>query len=217
VAKRVRRAVADKLAPDPPPRRKRRAAALHNDRQQIATAERAAEALFLRRNGASYDAIAKRLGVSPATAAKVVRDAIAAIPRDDAEQHRQRQIMALESRELDAHTIIGDLKRRLSQLSPDDHRHAVAYTNAIRGLHDLLTRIGESLAKLTGANAPIRHEVSVPPNAAAVRDMTDDELRKIASGDFSPIARGGAVAVDGARALGDDPARDGERDRERTH
>ena len=108
---------------------------------KIATQEKRAQALSLRKAGATYEQIGQHLGVTKQRAAQMVREAMDATIREPADNLR-----ALEDQRLD------DLLRGL-------------YAQAVKGdlgAIDRILRIMERRAKLLGLDAPVRTEVSGP-------------------------------------------------------
>lgn len=63
---------------------------------KVQRATRRAEAIALRRAGVRVDAIAERLRVSPRTVQAWLREAIAAIPREEAEELRRLELDRLD-------------------------------------------------------------------------------------------------------------------------
>lgn len=75
------------------PRRKRS----ENVQRRIARATRRQEAFALRRQGQSFDTIAQHLGVSPKTVSIWVREAIRAIPEEEAGDLRSLELSRLDA------------------------------------------------------------------------------------------------------------------------
>lgn len=66
-------------------------------RQRENRASRRQEAFALRRSGESYENIARHLGVTPATVSVWVREAIANVPQDEAEDLRKMELARLDA------------------------------------------------------------------------------------------------------------------------
>lgn len=80
--------------PRPPQSMSKRAI---NARKRAAKASRRQEAFALRRSGESFENIARHLGVSPKTVSTWVREAIAAIPQEEAEDLRKMELTRLDA------------------------------------------------------------------------------------------------------------------------
>lgn len=136
------------------------------DAAAVRLAERAKQALGLRRAGASYEQIGAQLGITRSAARKVVTKAIARIPRDDAEQ-----VLQLELDRLDA------LLRGLWPQAVKGHGGAV----------DRVLRVMERRARLLGLDAPTKRELSGPAggpiSVADVTQLTDEQLEALVHGD----------------------------------
>jgi hypothetical protein len=155
----------------------------HNDKVHAEKQGMRSKALALRIRGASFATIGTQLGVSYQTAHKYVEEALAAIPRENA-----KKVLALELEKLDQREL--QTQQRLTRAGLTD--------NDFAKLQQVLARISEQRARLEGLNAPVAHEVTMLDrvNKASVREMTDDELQRIASGDFEALTH--RARVDGA-------------------
>ncbi len=136
------------------------AAKLHNDKVHADT----------------HATIGTQLGVTYQTAHRYVEEALAEIPRENA-----KKVLALELEKLDQREL--QTQQRLTRAGLTD--------NDFAKLQQVLARISEQRARLEGLNAPVAHEVTMLDrvNRASVREMTDDELQRIASGDFETLTR----------------------------
>ena len=144
------------------------------DVRKMDRAEMQREALRLRRNRNSYDAIARELNISKATAFRLVQDGIAAIPKDDA-----TATLAIELEDLDA------LERPQREKALRGDPHAA----------ELILRIKARRAKYLGLDAPSKQEVSGPDGgpihlATDVRHALLDRLSRLA--DAAAKGRGGS-------------------------
>jgi hypothetical protein len=120
--------------------------------------EKRARALDLRRRGLTYRDVAKQLGCALSIAHEYVHEAIAAIPREAAEDVR-----ALELAKLDAS------ERRLARAA-QKAEHAGEF-GVVATVTNALTKIAERRSKLLGLDAPekIEHSGTVEATPEAAR------------------------------------------------
>lgn len=163
-------------------------AAIHNDRVHAEKQEQRAEALRLRLKGASVPQIAKQLGVGVSTAFRYVKDALAEIPANGTKEERKEAIAARDDAEL------GEQQRLAAVLVKIRAGGEKLGVRDFARLHQTATAIGrridairEDKAKLSGLYAPQEHKLDVTVAPAIVTAMSDDELKRIASGDFAPV------------------------------
>lgn len=79
---------------------------------------------------------------------------------------------------------------------------------------DQLIKLREQHAKYTGAYVPERHEVlDIEVSPAMLRDMSDEDVQKIAAGDFTPLTRPTPAPVGSVGANGSHEASRGPGDR----
>lgn len=163
-------------------------AKLHNDQVHAEKQRLRAEALSLRLKGASASQIAKQLGVGTSTAFRYVKDALAAIPalttkeeraeaiakRDDAELAEQQRLSA----------VLAKIRAGGDKLGVRDFTRLHQTATQIRRN---IQAISEDKSKLAGHYAPQEHKLDVTVAPAIVTAMSDDELKRIASGDFAPV------------------------------
>lgn len=164
------------------------AAALHNDKVHAQKQEARTAALKLRLKGAQYHQIGKELGVSAPTAFRYVRDALAEIPVNGTKEERKEAIAQREDAELGEQQRLGAV---LAKIRAGGEKLGV---RDFARLHQTATAIGrridairEDKAKLSGLYAPQEHKLDVTVAPAIVTAMSDDELKRIASGDFAPV------------------------------
>lgn len=146
--------------------------AIHNDRQAAEAQHKRNEALALRIRGMTAPQIAEQLKISKPTVYRYISDALKEIPRDNAEEALKLELEKLDRSDLEIAV----------QLQKTDLKHADR-------ARYLLTRSRniELRCRLKGLFAPERHEHSLVDriNPSTVRGMSEDELRRFASGDFS--------------------------------
>lgn len=124
----------------------------------ITTAERRAHVVGLRRQRCSFAEIAQQLGISQTRAFQIYREALAAIPAQNVEEHRAEELALIDD-------AIADLLPVAR--NHDQPRTAVEAWNAIRGW-------AERKAKLLGLDAPAKVEV-------LTLDAIDAEIRKLSA------------------------------------
>jgi hypothetical protein len=163
-------------------------------RRSVATREKDARALDLRRRGMTYPQIATELGhKSVSTSYEAVQRAMADVARDAAEEVR-----ALEADRLD------ELTRVLHRVLLTKHysvsasgkvaRHPVTGTPieddgpVIQAVNGLI-RVSERRARLLGLDAPQRHEVRTIDAIDARLFQLADEVAGVGSGDAAPVPR----------------------------
>lgn len=117
-----------------------------NKGKNITAQDRRLQAVQLRRNGATFDAIGKAIGISTARAHKIVTEELdrsAKQLNNETEQLRQLEVMRLE--------------RLLVSIS-------TAITNGQLGAVDKAIKISERLSKLQGLDAPTKldHTGAIP-------------------------------------------------------
>jgi hypothetical protein len=150
--------------------------------------EQANEALRLRINRASTEEIAKILGLpSRMQAWRLIQYALAEIPRENVEEYR----LLLEA-EMDADLV------RLNV-----HLQRAVDPKDIARLIETKQRIRTARARLNGLNKPEQLEVRFRADKSQLDNLTPEELRRVASFDFSPLARAGE---DGASRNGAAPS-----------
>jgi hypothetical protein len=114
----------------------------------LRTMDRAAKALEMKRDGATYDAIGKKLGITRQAAWKLIQNRFADIRKqteESAEDVRDQQLMRLDG-------FLFALRGKVKRGDP----------RAI----DSALRIEDRRAKLLGLDAPSRTEVSGPDGGA---------------------------------------------------
>lgn len=125
--------------------------------EDIARAERSADMLRRRREGASFATLADEFGVSRQHCHRIVTEALKAIPAREVDEYRTQELERLEY-----------LRERTQQVL--DRRHYLAYQGLITDVEDdgpaldaikTDVRISESIRKLVGADAPVRTEAAV--------------------------------------------------------
>ncbi len=155
--------------------------AKRNDKLEAETQEKRKQALALRLRGMSFAAIGEQLGVSLPAAYRYVKDALAEIPTVEAKALKAQELEKLAVSELATNRRLLDTSKPLT-------------TSAFAKLQLVLARIREQRAKLEGLYAPQEHKVDVTHvKPAAVREMSDDELRRLVSGDFAPLHTNGVT------------------------
>lgn len=177
-----------------PSRKQRRqapGARLHNDKLHAQAQERRGRALALRLRGMSIALIAKQIGIDEKTAYKYVKDALAAIPRDTAKEEIALAIASREDQKLAQAQRRARVLERLGDESLTAHEYARLHA-VLTGIDSLILDIDQDLAKLKGQYAPQQHTVSVLErvNPATVREMTDEQLHRIAAGDLTVLTNG---------------------------
>lgn len=158
-----------------------------SDARRLARAEVIRTALALRIAGASFDAIAKQLGLANRSAAyKIVSKAIKSIPRE-----KRDELVAIEEKRLDALWIVAYEKAKAGSL----------------GHLDRALRIMERRAALLGLDAPKQTELSgvtsvievAAPSVAHARELMrelhgsvtpSDEIEPAFGEDDSPASEG---------------------------
>ena len=117
--------------------------------------ERAAQALQLREQGMTYDAIAKELGVSRTTAFDDVKDSLHEIIREPAEELRDLELSRLDNMLLRLNTELAAVvkDRRQDKLSADKAAQSVAR------IVDGQLRVSDRRAQLLGLDSPQRIEL----------------------------------------------------------
>lgn len=156
--------------------------------QQVDLQKKRDEALKLRLAGLSYPAIAKQMNLSTAMVAwRYVNNAVHAIPAENAQQLKKLERSKLDAREV---AIAKQLQREGLTIDQFVKLQALGLKNQ------------ERRARLEGLDAPakLEHTFADQVNANTVREMTDEQLRRIAAGDFSVLS--GATRGDGASASG---------------
>ncbi len=127
------------------------------DERKAATAEKQRRALALRRGGATYDQISKELGYAGASRAyNLVKDAIAAIPREEAIEVRE-----MELQRLDVMLVALWPKARAG------HAESV----------DRILRIMKRRAEYLGLDAPKKQEHSGPDGGPIELDAAGERVR----------------------------------------
>jgi len=128
-------------------------------------AELQRQALALRANGATYEAIARRLGFKTASAVyKIVRAALLATVREPADELRALEALRLDRLMLPLWPL----------LAGDD---ATAHPERLLRAVDRLLAVMARRAELLGLDAPRRIDVEGMLRAAALRDGLDpDEM-----------------------------------------
>lgn len=126
-------------------------------RREVDAAERAHQALELRKSGLSYLDVGKAIGRSESQAWKIVQAALRELPRENAEELR-----ALESARLDELTRLSTIGTKLGD--PQAISAAV--------------RVSERRSKLLGLDAPSKHELS---GEVATGDFEAFRARLVAS------------------------------------
>ena len=164
-------------------------AAKHNDALHIETQAKRDKAIDMRAGGFGYAQIAKQLGVSVKTAWSYVQDAAASIPAESLEKLREIEARKMDFRErrLNAQ-LAGHTKERKN---PDGTTTTVNLPLEPKDLCktiDSLTRIQTARARIFGLNAPEQHQHYLG-DASALDNLTPEEMRRVASYDFSPLHR----------------------------
>jgi AcrR family transcriptional regulator len=156
------------------------AAAIHNDRVHAEKQHARNEALALRIRGMTAPQIAKQLGVSTPTVYRYIDDAFKEIPRVNAQTALKLKLEQLDQLALQAYV----------QLQKSDLKHSDRARYMLA-----LSRISDQQCRLEGLYAPEKHEHSVVDrvNASSVREMTEEDLRRVSSGDFGALNGSGRV------------------------
>jgi hypothetical protein len=134
----------------------KRAPSTKRNSDQVTAAERRARVVELRRRRLSFVEIGREMGVTGQRAFAIYREALAAIPAQQVEEHRAEEL-----------ALIDQAIRDLLPLAENHERprSAIEAWNAIRGW-------AERKAKLLGLDAPARVEV-------LTLDAIDAEIRKL--------------------------------------
>lgn len=105
-------------------KRKRTPASSETSPRAIRTAERRAEALDYRRQGWTYEAIGKAMGIGPTRAFQIVDDAIKAITYENAVALRALELQRLDemSRQFFINAVAGDAQAAQTVLAIMDRR-----------------------------------------------------------------------------------------------
>jgi len=145
---------------------------LRNTQVHAEIQQKRSEALALRIRGMPVTQIATLLKVEPTTVYRYISDALKEIPRDNAEEALKLELEKLDRSDMEIAV----------QLQKENLKHA----DRARYLQTR-ARNTELRCRLKGLFAPERHEHSLVDriNASSVRGMTEDDLRRIAAGDFS--------------------------------
>jgi len=144
--------------------------------QQVELQHRRDEALKLRLAGMSYPQIARQMKLStPMVAWRYVNDSIAAIPAENAAEAKKVELAKLDAKEI-------AITRRLQREELKDEEFVK--------LQSLALKCQERRARYLGLDAPakLEHTFADHVNANTVRGMTDEQLRRIAAGDFSSLS-----------------------------
>ena len=165
-------------------------------RRSIATREKDAKAVDLRRRGLTYDQIGAQLGCAASSAHEAVQRGLREALAEPA-----AELIQLESERLDA------LRRLFERITATKHYYAAASTGKV-ALHPVtqepllddgpalqaglaLLRVSESYRKLKGLDAPARSRVEV-----ITEDVVDAELadlaRRVAENDAAAAGTGTA-------------------------
>lgn len=146
-------------------------AAAHNDAVHAEIQKKRSEALALRIRGMPVAQIADKIGVSQPTVYRYIDEALKQIPRANAQEALKLELEKLDTRDTQIAIALQDKDLK--------HADRARYMLA-------LTRTTELRSKLLGLFAPERHEHSMVDriNPSSVRGMSDDDLRRYASGDF---------------------------------
>ena len=122
--------------------------------------ERMREALRLRKQRLSYEAISKTMGVTRSTAHALVHDAIAEIPREDA-----KDVLVLELLDLDRQ------ERRATKIARESGDSEVRLK-----AEQTILRIKERRSKYLGLDAPTKAETKTTVGFGD--DLSDEELER---------------------------------------
>lgn len=128
---------------------------------QIVKAERTRDALTMRKNGMDYRSIGEALGISAVSAQHMVRDAIAAIPEEAADDMRSimssrlDQMLERTLKEMDTYD-----KETTEFLASNGMAGKIAKPAVLVEIQDHILRIEAQRAKLFGLNAAVKVEGS---------------------------------------------------------
>jgi transcriptional regulator of nitric oxide reductase len=133
---------------------------------------RDAAAAELRGAGLSYDAIAKRLGVSKSNAWEAVQRAFRDTLREPADQARAVELARLEAAHDAAMAVLARDHVTVSQgrIVKDNDGTPVIDDGPVVQAINAVMRLSESRRKLLGLDAPQRHELTMGEIDAALED-----------------------------------------------
>jgi predicted transcriptional regulator len=182
-------------------------------------AEKRRLALMIRKRGATYEQIARELGLSTKMVAwRYVHEAIAEIPAEEARDTKRLELEKLDARELRLNNLLLSIDQRrklyedkvkLGVAEPEDHVGLFVVEQC--RIEQQLTRIAERRARLDGLDAPTRAELTGKDGAPLIsltrediKGMTDEQLKRVVNGTH----RGGGAGAGGAGAPGAAPGED---------
>lgn len=128
----------------------------------ISAAERRAKVIEMRRARKTFDEIGTELGITRQRAFTIYREALAAIPAAQLDEHRAEELQQLDYLSSKAFEV---LERRHVTVSNgrviylDDEADPLEDDGPVLDAIKTLLRIQERKAKLLGLDAPARHEV----------------------------------------------------------
>lgn len=147
-------------------------------RAEVATRE--AQALELRRNGATYAQIGDRIGISESAAAKMVKRVLARYVVEAVPDVRKLELDRLDLLQRTALLVMGRTHYvtsggKVVYTTPADGQRAVPLVDdgPVLAAIDRLVRIGESRRRLLGVDPPIRHDVTVRTDAEIEAELAD--------------------------------------------
>lgn len=144
--------------------------------QDLAGLERVKKAIQLSIAGATYEQIAEQCGYADRSAAyKAVKRRLDELHREcilSAAEWREHRLQSLKARERALNLIVQSTTSKVSD--------KVA---AIR----VLNQIDERIAAITGTDKPIAHELAFTNKTFNVKDLSDEQIARLASGDHSVL------------------------------
>jgi len=166
----------------------------HLQRKMAETAEKRRQALALRKQGLTYEQIARAMGLSTKMVAwRYVEEAIKEIPRENA-----IAVKALATQKLDAQEARLNTLLAAADAADPKKKRSLSVAELVR-IELALVRVAERRARLEGHDAPLRTELTGKdgaPLTLSVHDlegMSDDQLdRVIRSALRSGASRGGS-------------------------
>ena len=143
--------------------------------------ERAAQALQLREQGMTYDAIAKELGVSRTTAFDDVKDSLHEIIREPAEDLRDLELSRLDG-------MLGRLNTELAAVVQARRQHKLSADKAAQSVARIVDgqlRVSDRRSQLLGLDSPQKIELggNVDLDATVDRIMAAATLAMQEEGD----------------------------------
>ncbi|SRR6266511_1782544 len=143
--------------------------------RSVTAAQRAAEAVRMRKDGRQYDEIGRRFGVSTQRAHQIVTKALDATVQEPADELRSLELARLDQMWVEALKV---LRRRHvvvshGEIVRDDGRPLEDDAPVLHAI-DRLLKIQERRARLLGLDAPTQAKVTV-----ISEDAVDAEIRRL--------------------------------------